>query len=132
MNKSELGSCRFCGQYISVKVNEAATLQEIEEAATLECGCDEAKVYKTKTEQINKAKDNIDKIFRTKSKDGKNVPIADTCIALMNRAVELMVDHVLLSVAIKVDGETSAKITCKKDGGITVERKETETQKLEA
>ena len=48
------GTCRHCGQYVLVRVNEDATQEEINEAATLECGCSESKKDKEKQEEIRK------------------------------------------------------------------------------
>ena len=46
------GTCRHCGQYVLVRVDEDATQEEINEAATLECGCSESKKDKEKQEDI--------------------------------------------------------------------------------
>lgn len=57
------GSCRFCGQSVIVEGGADMTEPQIEEAATMKCGCDEAKNYQQAATRIETAKQRIDELF---------------------------------------------------------------------
>ena len=55
--QTQYGTCRFCGQQIMVETEEQLTKEQLEEEATRQCTCDDAKLYAdqvTKKERVKK------------------------------------------------------------------------------
>ena len=53
------GACKFCGQIRHIEVEANSSVEEITEAATMECGCSEAIEYR----MIVNGKKRINKLF---------------------------------------------------------------------
>lgn len=106
------GTCRHCGQYVLVSVNKDATQEEINEAATLECGCSESKKDKEKQDGIRKCKTTIEEIF------------GDTRVAqLLTEAADDIIEGTIMQMTLKLTKNTTAKVWVNADGEISVERK---------
>lgn len=106
------GTCRHCGQYVLVSVSEDATQEEINEAATLECGCSKSKKDKEKQDGIRKCKTTIEEIF------------GDTRVAqLLTEAADDIIEGTIMQMTLKLTKNTTAKVWVNADGEISVERK---------
>lgn len=115
------GTCRHCGQYVLVRVNEDATQEEINEAATLECGCSESKKDKEKQEKIRKCKSTIKEIF------------GDTRVAeLLTEAADDIREGTMMQMTLKLTKSTTAKVWINADGEISVEKKTVKKESTKA
>ena len=61
--KVQYGACKYCGQIKPFEVDEDVTNEKMDEMATEECNCDEAKQAKKLKESEKRAERNIDKLF---------------------------------------------------------------------
>ena len=57
------GACRFCGQSVIVEDGAEMTAPQLEEAATMRCGCDEAIKYQQEKNRRTVAKQRINELF---------------------------------------------------------------------
>ena len=57
------GACRFCGQSVIVEDGAEMTAPQLEEAATMLCGCDEAIKYQQEKNRRTVAKQRINELF---------------------------------------------------------------------
>lgn len=57
------GACRFCGQSVIVEDGAEMTAQQLEEAATMLCGCDEAIKYQQEKNRRTVAKQRVGELF---------------------------------------------------------------------
>ena len=112
------GTCRHCGQYVLVRVNEDATQEEINEAATLECGCSESKKDKEKQDGIRKCKTTIEEIFG-------NTRVAQ----LLTEAADDIREGTMMQMLTK---STTAKVWINADGEIGVEKKTVKKESTKA
>ena len=60
---SKPGACRFCGQNVIVEDGAEMTAPQLEEAATMLCGCDEAMKYQQEKNRRTVAKQRINELF---------------------------------------------------------------------
>ena len=115
------GTCKHCGQYVLVRVNEDATEEEINEAATLECGCSESKKDKEKQEEIGKCKSTIKEIF------------GDTRVAeLLTEAADDIREGTIMQMTLKLTKSTTAKVRVNADGEISVEKQTVKKESTKA
>ncbi|RKI94322.1 hypothetical protein D7V94_01910 [Parablautia intestinalis] len=61
--KSSTGVCRFCGQSVIVENGAEMTAPQLEESATMLCGCDEAIKYQQEKNRRSVAKQRINELF---------------------------------------------------------------------
>lgn len=57
------GACRFCGQSVIVEDGAEMTAPQLEEAATMRCGCDEAIKYQQEKNRRTVAKQRVGELF---------------------------------------------------------------------
>ncbi len=60
---SKPGACRFCGQNVIVEDGAEMTAPQLEEAATMQCGCDDAREYQESANRRTVAKQRINELF---------------------------------------------------------------------
>lgn len=106
------GICQKCGQYVLVKMNEDATEKEINEAATLACGCKGSQDEKELKESLGKCRENIETIF------GKS-RVAE----ILQDAVEDVRNGEIEQMTLKLDKRTTAKLWVDASGKVAVEKK---------
>ena len=58
-----VGQCRFCRQMKVLHTAEEWSQTELDEAATLTCGCADAKIYAFRKEALRKTQAGIDNLF---------------------------------------------------------------------
>ena len=95
-----------------VQVNEDATEEEVNEAATLACGCKESRAEKELQESIGKCRENIKTIF------GKG-RVAE----ILQDAVESVRSGEIEQMTLKLDKRTTAKLWVDASGKVAVEKK---------
>ena len=60
---STTGACRFCGQSIIVEDGAEMTAPQLEEAATMRCGCEKALEYQESANRRSVAKQRVGELF---------------------------------------------------------------------
>lgn len=61
--KSSTGACRFCGQNVIVENGAEMTEPQLEEAATMHCGCEKALEYQESANRRMVAKQRVNELF---------------------------------------------------------------------
>lgn len=59
----QTGACRYCGQIRAFHVARAWSQEDLDEEATLTCGCFESQTYRTRKESYKNAEEIIEKLF---------------------------------------------------------------------
>ncbi len=118
------GTCRFCGQTKIIEVPDSMPQNEVDEEATLECKCPDAKVYKEKKEkeeQIEMAKTSAKgttfELFHEEFPEIEDV---------LNYAMDALTAKKFKKLSITTGGKTKATISFAKDT-IKVEREDKST-----
>ena len=57
------GACRFCGQSVIVEDGAEMTAPQLEEAATMRCGCEKALEYQESSNRRSVAKQRVGELF---------------------------------------------------------------------
>lgn len=60
---SNTGACRFCGQSVIIEDGAEMTTPQLEEAATMQCTCDEAIKYQQEKNRRIVAKQRVSELF---------------------------------------------------------------------
>ena len=87
-----IGYCRFCGQGIGVVIGETATTDKINLAATMECGCDEARAFQATERKKTYAEANIRALLEEEPES-----IRQYCIGLIKPFAEETITKVKLT-----------------------------------
>lgn len=87
--KSNTGSCRFCGQSVIVEDGAEMTAPQLEEAATMLCGCDAAIKYQQEKNRRTVAKQRINELF---GEDAGEYKQPETVKQIMLNAVDAICD----------------------------------------
>lgn len=86
---SKSGACRFCGQNVIVEDGADMTAPQLEEAATMLCGCDEAIKYQQEKNRRTVAKQRINELF---GEDAGEYKQPETVREIMLNAVDAICD----------------------------------------
>lgn len=89
MESGKTGTCRFCGQQLIVHGSEDMTAPQLEEAATMQCDCDEAKAYQETAQRRDKAKQRVKELF---GEGAQNYRQPDVMLESMYKAVDMICD----------------------------------------
>lgn len=122
------GQCKFCGQNKIVEVPDYMTEEDINEEATLECYCKDAKLYKEAKERealIEQAK--LSAKGTTYELFHEEYPEIEE---LFNAAINPIVAMKFKKLTITTGGKTKAAISFSK-GNIKVEREDKSVSALE-
>ena len=124
------GTCRFCDQVITLETPEN-TEEAADRAATSLCSCREAKAERETVKQVEKAQENITKIFGSGAKEHGFAPVEDTEVlkALRGLATQAARGGVF-SASVNL-GICKAKITHGSSGKVKIARTETNSYQLE-
>lgn len=114
MLTEENGACKFCGQMAVLQVPEIWDDDQINEYATELCKCNDAQVYTSRKQRLEKAEEIIDRTF-TKPK----MTITDPAIMTLKRASACIIGHEFESLQLKC-GEVTATISEGSEGMITI------------
>lgn len=96
---SKVGACRFCGQNIIVEEGTGMTAPQLEEAATMLCGCDEAIKYQTEKNRRTVAKQRINELFGEEAGEYKQ---PETVQQIMMNAVDAICDKKMKVVTVTI------------------------------
>lgn len=89
MESGKTGTCRFCGQQLIVHGSEDMTAQQLEEATTMQCDCDDAKAYQETAQRRDKAKQRVKELF---GEGAQNYRQPDVMLEAMFKAVDMICD----------------------------------------
>ena len=89
MESGKTGTCRFCGQQLIVHGSEDMTAPQLEEAATMQCDCDDAKAYQETAQRRDKAKQRVKELF---GEGAQNYRQPDVMLESMYKAVDMICD----------------------------------------
>lgn len=89
MESGKTGTCRFCGQQLIVHGSEDMTAPQLEEAATMQCDCDDAKAYQETAQRRDKAKQRVKELF---GEGAQNYRQPDVMLEAMFKAVDMICD----------------------------------------
>ena len=89
MESGKTGTCRFCGQQLIVHGSEEMTAPQLEEAATMQCDCDDAKAYQETAQRRDKAKQRVKELF---GEGAQNYRQPDVMLEVMFKAVDMICD----------------------------------------
>lgn len=92
--KQASGTCRYCGQVMTIKVPDSYTPHDVDEEVTKRCSCPEAKVIAERESAINLAESEIKEFFKNRGDLGD---IKD----MLLKTVRPIAEHKLNSVTIK-------------------------------
>ena len=123
------GSCRFCGQMGTHKALEEWGREEIDELATETCECADARSYKHKKGQIERANARIELLF---GKDNKSVTVPCEAVDLLRKAIYPVCEGSIQSITVDIGNGIKGKINITSKGNIKVARTKTDTSVYEA
>ena len=89
MESGKTGTCRFCGQQLIVHGSEDMTAPQLEEAATMQCDCDDAEAYQETAQRRDKAKQRVKELF---GEGAQNYRQPDVMLEAMFKAVDMICD----------------------------------------
>ena len=89
MESGKTGTCRFCGQQLIVHGSEDMTAPQLEEAATMQCDCDDAKAYQETAQRRANAKQRVKELF---GEGAQNYRQPDVMLETMFKAVDMICD----------------------------------------
>ena len=125
------GICRYCGQVI--EVGPHMLRKDADKTATDVCSCPEAKIERNVTEQIEEARDRVERLFGDSSEELGFKPIADKApVSMLDDMVALIARRLISSATVQIRGQCKAKIGLTSKGKIKVSRSETRSYDLEA
>ena len=116
------GCCRFCGQIVVVEAPEECTVEKLDELATGECQCDEAKRYQIKKKRKEKANKAIEEQFGENSKH----PLMEDIKQYLKTAADMIVEYRINSVTVDIGRGIKAKIGTSAKANVKVEKIVTE------
>lgn len=116
----EMGACIFCGQtymFANVSMGE----EELNEAATEKCTCNEAIGWRMKRDRSRKIRKKVSEIFAE-----------EEYLEIMNLAADMILTGVLDKVTIKTDAGETGTISITSKGTIKIQRSRTTQNTTEA
>ncbi len=118
--ESQTGYCHFCGQGGVVHTMIGWCQDEVNEAVTCRCQCEEAKKYAESKERVQKAKSRIEELFSSTAEK----PIDQGVVNIMSRAVDAIEEKAMKGITIDVGQGIKARVSRMAKGSIKVERTE--------
>lgn len=125
--ESQTGYCRFCGQAGMVHTLSGWSQEQVDEAVTCKCECDEAKKYAESKERVQKAKNRITELFGSQAER----PIDQGVVTIMLDVVDAIEARNMKGITIDVGQGVRAKVSKMAKESIKVERTETSKKTYE-
>lgn len=125
--ESQTGYCRFCGQAGMVHALREWSQDQVDEAVTCKCECDEAKKYAESKERVQKAKSRITELFGSSAER----PIDQDVVTVMLDVVDAIEARAMKGITIDVGQGVRAKVSKMAKESIKVERTETSKKTYE-
>lgn len=115
--------CRYCGQYLQVKVIKDWNEHMVEEFAVEMCNCTEAMEYINRKYRRERAKKRAEKLLRGQ--------IPDKDLEFINKAIELADKELVKKVTIQINAETKVTVQITAQEKLKVEGQTTTKKKIE-
>lgn len=96
---SNTGVCRFCGQSVIVENGAEMTAPQLEESATMLCGCDAAIKYQQEKNRRSVAKQRINELFGEDSGEYKQ---PDAVRTMMLNVVDAICDKKMKAATVTI------------------------------
>jgi hypothetical protein len=125
------GTCRLCGQIVSLK-KPADSEEEADFEASMLCSCTDAKIMQMRYKRIERAKKRIDELFGPPAVAQNFEPITEPeVIEQLHRIVELTGNGKLERTSITLPRYGKAKISLTSKSLIKIERSEVHACQME-
>ena len=111
--KEEMGACIFCGQTYMF-TNVGLGTEQLNEAATERCTCEEAKNWQAQRKRAEKVRKKTERIFAN-----------DKCLDFMLMSANMILPGELDKVQVKMDDGTVGTIAWTKKGSVKIQRSKT-------
>ena len=111
--KEEMGACIFCGQTYMF-ANVGLGTEQLNEAATEKCTCEEAKNWQVQRNRAKKVRKKTERIFAN-----------DKCLNFMLTSANMILSGELDKVTVKMNDGTVGTIALTKKGSIKIQRSKT-------
>lgn len=111
--KEEMGACIFCGQTYML-ANVGLSTEQLNEAATERCTCEEAKNWQVQRNRAKKVRKKTERIFAN-----------DKCLNFMLMSANMILSGELDKVTVKMNDGTVETIALTKKGSIKIQRSKT-------
>ena len=115
--------CRYCGQYLQIKVIKDWNEHLVEEFAVEMCNCTEAMEYINRKYRRERAKKRAEKLLRGQ--------IPDKDLEFINKAIELADKELVKKVTIQINAETKVTVQITAQEKLKVEGQTTTKKKIE-
>ena len=129
------GVCRWCGQVRIVSY--CVTKEEADARAAEECDCAGAVRERRRLERVEKARENIDRVFGDGATEYGQRPVGGDVLDFLRHSAELMAGYVcagdaISGVSVTVPDVCVAKLSVTSKGNVKVSRSETRVRSLES
>lgn len=111
--EEEMGACIFCGQTYMF-ANVGLSTEQLNEAATEKCACEEAKEWQWKRNRAKKVHKKTERIFAN-----------DKCLDFMLTSANMVLSGELDKVQVKMDDGTVGTIALTKKSSVKIQRSKT-------
>ena len=118
--QEQTGYCRFCGQAGIVRTMTGWSEDRINEQVTIQCQCEEAKMYAKAIERKQKAKKRVNELFG----DGAEKPVKGKVVEILLLTVDAIEDKAMKGITVDVGHGIKAKVSKMAKESIKVERSE--------
>ena len=93
------GACRFCGQSVIVEDGAEMTAPQLEEAATMRCGCEKALKYQESANRRSVAKQRVGELF---GKDAGEYKQPEAVQGILLNTVDAICDKKMKSAVVTI------------------------------
>lgn len=93
------GACRFCGQSVIVEDGAEMTAPQLEEAATMLCGCDEAIKYQQEKNRRTVVKQRVGELF---GEDAREYRQPDAVQQILLNTIDAICDKKMKSAVVTI------------------------------
>ena len=119
--ESQTGYCKFCGQAGIVRTLNGWSQEDVNEAVTCQCKCEDAKKYAESKERVQKTKNRIMELFG----NGAEKAVDERTVDIMLLAVDAIEAKELKGISLDIGQGVKAKVYKMAKESIKVERSET-------
>lgn len=126
--ESKTGNCRFCGQSSIIEGGADMTEPQLEEAATMRCTCDDAKLYQETANRRGTAKQRAQELFGENAGEYKQ---PEDILELIDNAIDLVCDKKMKQATFKVRTGLNCRIMQMAKDKIKVVRETSNTEAFE-
>ena len=115
--------CRYCGQFLQIKVIKGWNDHLVEEFAVEMCDCTEAMEYVNRKYRKERAKKKAESILKGQ--------IPDKDLEFVNKAIDLADKELVIKVTIQINAETKVTVQLTSQEKLKVEGQSTIKKKIE-